>query len=55
MDAVYLTFRMNGKLRRKFGIREDVLGALVLGYSDEQIVNIPQGYELDITFNPKLR
>jgi nitroreductase len=50
MDTVYLAFRTNKKLRKSFAIREDVLGALVLGNSDEKIVNIPNGYEMNIVF-----
>lgn len=51
MDSIYLAFRTNRKLRRRFSIDDDVLGALVLGYSDERIVNVPKGYELGVRYN----
>ncbi len=51
MDSIYLAFRTDRALRKRFGITEDVLGAMILGYSAEEIVNVPRGYELDIAWN----
>jgi NAD-dependent dihydropyrimidine dehydrogenase PreA subunit/nitroreductase len=51
MDSVYLAFRTSAKLRRRFGITDDVFGVLVLGHSAERIRNIPRGYEPDIIWN----
>jgi nitroreductase len=51
MDSVYLAFRTSRKLRKTFGVREDVLGALTLGYSNEAIVNIPRGYGMKVAYN----
>lgn len=51
MDSIYLTFRNNKKLRKRFGISEDVLGAMIIGYSNENIVNIPKGYQVSYSWN----
>lgn len=51
MDSLKLTFRINRSLRKKFNIKKDVLGVLSLGYSNENIVNIPRGYDLNIHWN----
>jgi nitroreductase len=51
MDSIRLTFQMNHKIRKLFGIKEDVLGAMIIGYSDESIVNIPRGYEISNSWN----
>ncbi len=48
MDSVYLALRLDGKARKLLGIEKDVLGAMVLGYSDDNIVNIPKGCEVPI-------
>jgi nitroreductase/NAD-dependent dihydropyrimidine dehydrogenase PreA subunit len=51
MDSLKITFRTNKSLREKIKIKKDVLGVLSLGYSNENIVNIPRGYELNIQWN----
>jgi hypothetical protein len=51
MDSLYLTLRTNPTLKKRLGIKEDVFGTLVLGYSSERIVNIPRGYEVPIKWN----
>lgn len=53
MDSIKLTFRLRGKLRRRFGLakKDRVLGALTLGYSAEGVRNIPQGYEVPLSWN----
>ncbi len=51
MDSLKLTFRINGRLRKKYNIKKDVLGVLSLGYSNENIINIPRGNELNIQWN----
>jgi nitroreductase len=43
IDSIYLTFRNNKKLRKRFGISEDVLGAMIIGYSNENILKYPKG------------
>ncbi len=51
MDSIYLTLRTNRKLRKKLKIQEDVFGVLVLGYSNENVKNIPRGYEVNVRWN----
>lgn len=51
MDSIKITFDTNRSLRKKFNIKKNILGVLSLGYSDENIVNIPRGYELNIQWN----
>ena len=51
MDSLLMTLNHTRALRRKLAISEDVLGVLSLGYSAENIVNIPRGYEVDIRWN----
>ncbi len=50
MDSVLLTLKTNRELRKRLDINEDVLCAMVLGYSDENIVNIPRGYEVEVRY-----
>ena len=50
MDSIYLTFRTDRRLTRSFGITKDVLAAIVFGYSDEKVINIPGGYEMETRF-----
>jgi len=47
------TKHFNGRreLRRKLKITDAVLGVLALGFSSENIVNIPRGYEVPIRRN----
>jgi nitroreductase/NAD-dependent dihydropyrimidine dehydrogenase PreA subunit len=51
MDSIHLALRTNRKLRKRLKIEEDVFGVLTLGYSDENIKNIPRGYEVDVRWN----
>lgn len=51
MDSIYLAIRTNRKLRKRLKIEEDVFGVLVLGYSNENVKNIPRGYEVDVRWN----
>lgn len=51
MDSIYVTLRTNRKLRKRLKIEEDVLGVLVLGYSNENVKNIPRGYEVNVRWN----
>jgi nitroreductase/NAD-dependent dihydropyrimidine dehydrogenase PreA subunit len=51
MDSLTLALRADRRLRRRLGIHEDVLGVLALGYSNENIVNIPRGYEVELRWN----
>jgi Pyruvate/2-oxoacid:ferredoxin oxidoreductase delta subunit len=52
MDSVKITLEHDKQARKRLGIKDNVLGVLTLGYSAEQIVNIPRGYELKVTWNP---
>lgn len=52
MDSLLLSLNHTRALRRKLGIRDDVLGVLSLGYSAEPVVNIPRGYEIALSWNP---
>lgn len=51
MDSIYLALRTNRKLRKRLKITEDVFGVLILGYSGENVKNIPRGYEVDVRWN----
>jgi hypothetical protein len=51
MDSLLLTLNHTRALRKSLKIQDDVLGVLSLGYSNENIVNIPKGYEIDIRWN----
>ncbi len=53
MDSIKLTINHNRKLKRMLGIgRSDkVLGVLTLGYSGENRLNIPNGYEVNLHWN----
>lgn len=51
MDSIYLTLRTNRKLRKRLKIDEDVFGVLVLGYSNENVKNIPRGYDVNVRWN----
>jgi len=52
MDSLRLTLT-SSKMKRRLTIasRDTVLGVLSLGYSAERIVNIPEGYRLNIRWN----
>ena len=52
MDSLRLTLNAR-EMKRRLNIPESekVLGVLSLGYSAEKIVNIPQGYQLNIKWN----
>jgi nitroreductase/NAD-dependent dihydropyrimidine dehydrogenase PreA subunit len=51
MDSIYVSLRTNRKLRKRLKITGDVFGVLVLGYSGENIKNIPRGYEVNVRWN----
>jgi hypothetical protein len=51
MDSIYLALRTNKRICKKLHIVNDVLGVMVLGYSSENIINIPHGYEVEIYWN----
>ena len=51
MDSIYLALRTNRRLRKRLKIKEDVFGVLVLGYSNENVQNIPRGYEVNVRWN----
>jgi nitroreductase len=51
MDSLLLTLNGKRRLRKKLKIEDNVLGVLSLGYSSENIVNIPRGYEAPIRWN----
>ncbi len=53
MDSLRIAINMNSKIRNRLKIpkAQKVLGVLALGYSDEKIVNIPRGYELNVQWN----
>ncbi len=51
MDSIYIALRTDKKARKLLTIDEDVLGVLTLAYSDEGIINIPRGYELNTIYN----
>ncbi len=55
MDSLKLTINNNKKIKNHLGINktEKALGVLALGYSNERIINIPQGYELNLHWNKK--
>lgn len=50
-DSAYLALRTDARARARFGIRDDVLGAILLGYSAEGIVNVPKGYRVPLYRN----
>jgi nitroreductase len=51
VDSVLLAFRTRRRLRKKFRIETDTLAVLALGYSDERVLNIPRGYEVELRWN----
>jgi nitroreductase/NAD-dependent dihydropyrimidine dehydrogenase PreA subunit len=51
MDSVCLALENNRRIRRYMKIENNVLGVLILGYSNENIQNIPRGYEVKTTWN----
>jgi len=53
MDSLKRTINGSRSLKRALGIgrRYRVLAALLLGYSDEPVVNIPRGYEIPVCRN----
>jgi nitroreductase/NAD-dependent dihydropyrimidine dehydrogenase PreA subunit len=53
MDSLKLTLNSDRRLRRKLGLarRQKVLAVLILGYSDENVRNVPQGYEVPVYRN----
>ncbi|RPH26060.1 MAG: hypothetical protein EHM93_19725 [Bacteroidales bacterium] len=53
MDSLKLTINNNKKIKNQLGIKktDKVLGVLALGYSNEKIINIPQGYEINLYWN----
>jgi nitroreductase/NAD-dependent dihydropyrimidine dehydrogenase PreA subunit len=51
MDSVCLALENSKKMKRYLKIENNVLGVLILGYSNEKIQNIPKGYEVPIIWN----
>jgi nitroreductase/NAD-dependent dihydropyrimidine dehydrogenase PreA subunit len=51
MDSLVHTLNMSRKLKRILHIKDNILGVLVLGYSSENILNIPRGYKLSTRWN----
>ncbi len=53
MDSLKLTINNNKKVKNMLGIKktDKALGVLALGYSNEKIINIPQGYEINLYWN----
>lgn len=53
MDSLKMSINMSSKIKKKLKIGKGmkVFGVLSVGYSDENIKNIPQGYELNIKWN----
>ena len=51
MDSIHLALRTHRKLRERLKISEDVFGVLILGYSNENVRNIPRGYEVNVRWN----
>ena len=50
---IKLTINNNKKVKNMLGIKktDKALGVLALGYSNEKIINIPQGYEINTYWN----
>jgi nitroreductase len=55
MDSVKLSVNQNAKLKRELGIprRWKALGVMAAGYSGENVVNIPRGYEVPVSWNQR--
>ena len=55
MDSLKLSIDETWAIKNAIGIPKNakVLGVLAVGYSNECIINIPQGYEIDISWNRK--
>jgi NAD-dependent dihydropyrimidine dehydrogenase PreA subunit len=53
MDSLKLTINHSRVIKRSLGIKkpDKALGVLALGYSNEKIVNIPRGYEINLHWN----
>lgn len=53
MDSLKLTINNNKKIIKQLGIKntDKALGVLALGYSNEKIINIPQGYKINSYWN----
>jgi nitroreductase len=51
VDSILLAFRTRRRLRKRFRIQTDALAVLALGYSDERVLNIPRGYEVELRWN----
>jgi len=53
MDSLKLSLNANKNIRKKLGIKkhEKVLSVLSVGYSNENIINQPQGYEIETHWN----
>jgi hypothetical protein len=53
MDSLKLTINNNKKIKNQLGIKktDKALGVLALGYSNEKIINIPKGYEINLYWN----
>jgi nitroreductase/NAD-dependent dihydropyrimidine dehydrogenase PreA subunit len=53
LDSVKHALNLSSALKKTLGLPRGfkVFGVLALGYSDEKIVNIPRGYEVEIAWN----
>jgi nitroreductase/NAD-dependent dihydropyrimidine dehydrogenase PreA subunit len=53
MDSLKMTIHQNKKVRHLLNIPEGfkVFGVLAIGYSNENIINIPQGYKIPVSWN----
>lgn len=53
MDSLKIIINIDKKLKKKIGLKkcDKILGVLALGYADEKIMNIPDGYEIKLHWN----
>jgi len=51
MDSLKHTLNTGRKLRQKLRLSGRVLGVLLLGYPAEKILNVPDGYAVDVRWN----
>lgn len=50
MDSLLHTLNTDSKLKKQLAINEKILGVLALGYSAEDILNIPKGYKAKVKY-----
>ena len=55
MDSLLYALNTSKGFRQKLSIKDNVLGVLSLGYSNENVMNIPRGYEVDVSWNPEAK